>query len=79
MLLKNLNLTKIKIDIPHGARAGPVLKAYQKADVDAVWAASTWAKKIAAKKTRAGLTDFDRFRVKVLKQRKARIIKKASK
>merc|ERR550519_450606 len=36
MLLKNLNLTQIKVDIPHGAKAGPLLKAYNKAGVDAV-------------------------------------------
>merc|ERR1711900_24575 len=77
MLLKNLNMTSIKIKLPHGAGAAAVVKAYNSADVDATWAATGWAKRLHAKKTRSGLTDFERFKVKVLKQRKVRLIKKA--
>merc|ERR1712096_559734 len=77
MLVKNLNLTAIKIKIPHGAKAAALVKAYNEAGVDTVWAETAWAKRLEAKKVRQGLTDFDRFKVKVLKQRRARILKKA--
>merc|ERR1712142_729325 len=76
MQLDNLNLTDIKVSIPHGARSGALQKAYAAAEVDTKWGQTAWAKRLQAKKTRADLTDFQRFKVKVLKQRKARIIKK---
>ena len=77
--LQNLNLTDIKIDIPHGARGGAVTKAYNEADVNGTWEKSAWAKKLKQKEVRRGLSDFDRFKVKVLKQRKVRILKAAKK
>merc|ERR1712168_238471 len=79
MQIDNLNLTDIKINMPHGAKAGALLKAYKAADVDTKWGATSWAKRLEAKKVRKGLTDFERFKVKCLKQRKNRLIKKASK
>eukprot|EP00794_Sanderia_malayensis_P018754 gene18751-20645_t len=75
--LKHLNLTDIKIDIPHGARTGTVRKAYDKADVNANWAKTSWAQRIDRKEKRANMSDFDRFKVKVAKQRKNRILKTA--
>lgn len=36
-------------------------KAWAAADIAGKWAASAWAKKIAAQQTKAGLTDFQRF------------------
>merc|ERR1711881_9820 len=77
MLVKNLNLTHIKINLPHGAKSGPLLKAYNEAGVEAAWAETAWAKRLEAKKARKNLTDFDRFKVKILKQRRTRLIKKA--
>ena len=77
--LQDINLTSLKIAIPHGARGGAVKRAYEKADIDAAWAKTAWAKKLAVKKRRAELTDFERFKVKVIKQQKARLIKKAKK
>ena len=70
-----MNLTDIKINIPHGARGGTVKKAYDEADVNAAWEKSAWAKKLKQKEVRKGLSDFDRFKVKVFKQRKVRILK----
>jgi large subunit ribosomal protein L14e len=34
----------------------------------AQWEGSSWAKKLSAKNKRAGLSDFDRFKVMVAKQ-----------
>ena len=42
----------------------------------AKWEGSSWAKKQAAKKTRASLNDFDRFKVMVARKQKSSIIAK---
>merc|ERR1711864_60143 len=77
MRLQDLNLTDLKISIPHGARGGAVRRAYVKADIDATFAKTAWSKKLEMKKRRAELTDFERFKVKLVKQQKTRLIKKA--
>jgi large subunit ribosomal protein L14e len=54
-----------------------VSKKWAAADIDAKWAATSWAKKIAAKNRRAALTDFERFQVLVLKKQRRYAVKKA--
>merc|ERR1712142_1315591 len=46
-------------------------------DLKKAFAKTAWSKKLEAKKRRAQLNDFDRFKVKIVKQQKARLIKKA--
>merc|ERR1712071_8872 len=75
--LKHLNLTDIGFSVPHGARAGTVRKAYEKEDVNAQWEKTAWAQKLARKVKRSAMNDFDRFKLKVAKQRKSRIVKAA--
>merc|ERR1711864_40860 len=77
MRLQDLNLTDLKISIPHGARGGALRKAYEKANIDVAFAKTAWSKKLEMKKRRAELNDFDRFKVKLVKQQKTRLIKKA--
>ncbi|PUU76357.1 ribosomal protein L14-domain-containing protein [Tuber borchii] len=79
--LKNVTLTPIVIEnLPRGARNGVVNKLWEKSAVDTKWAESSWAKKIASKETRRSLSDFDRFRVLVLrKQRRFEVRKAAAK
>merc|ERR1711937_1112027 len=72
--MNNIQLTKFKIEFMHGARSATVKKAWAAADVDARWAATNWAQKIAKKNTRANLSDFDRFKVMKLKQQRRHII-----
>ena len=50
------------------ARQKYVRKAWEKADINAKWAATRWAKKIEAREKKAKMTDFDRY--KVMKARK---------
>jgi large subunit ribosomal protein L14e len=50
----------------HGAQEGDIL---------AKWESTSWAKKLAAKKTRANLGDFDRFKVMVARKSKAAAVK----
>ncbi len=66
---KHISLTDLKVKVPHGARSGAVLKAWTKADVTAKWEATSWAKKLSARVQRAKLNDFERFVVKVTKQK----------
>merc|ERR1712244_196022 len=72
--MNNIQLTKFKIEFMHGARSATVKKAWAAADVDAKWAATNWAQKIAKKNTRANLSDFGRFKVMKLKQQRRHII-----
>ena len=76
MTYRCMALTDIKIDIARGALTGDVKSAWSEADVDGKWEASSWAKKIAAKKRRTTLTDFERFKVMVAKKQRSRAIKK---
>lgn len=76
--LTHVSLTAITIPtLPRGARSGTVAKVWEKAGVDAKWAESAAAKKIASKESRWGLSDFDRFKVMVLKKQRRFEIKKA--
>ena len=51
-------------------------KAWAEGDIKAKWDASSWAKKLAAQKTRASTNDFGRFRAMLLKKKKSKMIKK---
>merc|ERR1711944_7832 len=78
--LNRIQLTKFKVDgMLHGARTKNVNKCWEASNIDAQWKESAWAKKIAKKATRAGLNDFQRFKVMKLKQQRARIVNRAVK
>merc|ERR1712097_53525 len=59
---KRLSLTDIKVDIGRGSKAKSVDAAWGAADVDGKWAATSWGKKLAARKAKASANDFDRFK-----------------
>merc|ERR1711981_364884 len=67
---KRLSLTDIKIDIGRGAKAKTVDAKYAEADVNAQWAATSWGKKLAARKAKASANDFDRFKSMVAHKKK---------
>jgi large subunit ribosomal protein L14e len=46
----------------------------QSQNILGAWNATSWAKKMASKKTRASLSDFDRFKVMIAKKQKSKII-----
>lgn len=87
---KNIALTDIVIEIPrydhfyrlivqssHAARAPrqkTLAKAFTAADVQGKWEKTSWAKKRAARASRANLTDFDRFKVMVAKKKRNVVI-----
>ena len=68
-------LTDFKLKISHSAREKQVRKAYEEANINTKWEQTSWARRIARKARRAQLTDFDRFKLKVLRQRKNNIVK----
>ncbi|XP_057291838.1 60S ribosomal protein L14-like [Hydractinia symbiolongicarpus] len=75
MRFQDLNLTDLKINIPHGARGGAIRKQYVKEEIDAKWEKTSWAKKLKARTAKRNLNDFGRFKAKVEKQRRNRKIK----
>jgi len=72
--LKDLHLTKYKIPIRVGQRTKKVQIAYDEAKINDAWTNSTWAQKLQKRKIRAGLNDFERFKVSRVKQLRNRII-----
>ena len=72
-----MNITDIAVKIPNGARGGAIRKQYVKDDLDAQWAKTAWAEKIASREEKRNLSDFGRFKAKVAKQQRARKVKAA--
>lgn len=68
MSLSNLTLTRFKIKIPHSARDRTVRKAFTKEEIKKKWFETSLAKRIALRERREKLTDFERFKIKCLKQ-----------
>lgn len=74
---KRLSLTDLTVAIPRQPREATLKKALAKAETLEKWGNTTWAKKIAAKKTRASLSDFDRFKSMIARKQKSALIKKS--
>lgn len=66
---KHLSLTDLKIKVPRSAHSGVIKKTFISEEVSEKWEKTSWAKKLATRKKRASLTDFDRFKLKLAKQR----------
>lgn len=73
---RRLSLTDFKIDIPRNASFPEMKKAFEEADIAGKWEATSWARKLASKRRRASLSDFDRFKVMVLRKKRAAALKK---
>ncbi|CDK24076.1 unnamed protein product [Kuraishia capsulata CBS 1993] len=76
--LARVTLTPLVLEgLPRGSKTATVNKKWAAAEIDSKWAATSWAKKIAQRKRRSTLTDFERFQVLVLKKQKRYAVKKA--
>ena len=73
---KRLALTDLTVKVPRQAREATLKKALAAEGTVAKWNGTTWAKKIANKKTRAELSDFDRFKTMIARKQKSSLIKK---
>jgi large subunit ribosomal protein L14e len=72
---KHLRLTNIKVEIQRQPREKMLKAAWAKADVLAKWKSSAAGQKIANRNLRQNLSDFDRFKVMVLRKQKAKLLK----
>ncbi|CED82922.1 ribosomal protein [Phaffia rhodozyma] len=75
---KNLILTPYVLkSLPRAAGPTAVKKAFEASGVADKWAASAWAKKLAAKAKKAESTDFERFELMILKKTRRDQLNKA--
>jgi large subunit ribosomal protein L14e len=68
--IQRVSLTDFKLDIHRGIHRDALIKAIESSKFEENWAATGWARLISKRIKRAQLTDFDRFKVKVLKQKR---------
>ncbi|XP_033216532.1 60S ribosomal protein L14 [Belonocnema kinseyi] len=66
--LADLHLTKFRLRFPRTGSTKVVRKAWADAQIDEQWGNTMWARKAEAKKKRAALSDFDRFKLRKAKQ-----------
>lgn len=71
-----VSLTDLTVKIQRNARQKTLIKAWTEGDIQAKWDNTSWARKLANRKKRANLSDFDRFKVMVAKKQKSAIIAK---
>ena len=69
--LRRVTLTDYKINIKRGAKREEVFKAIDEYKLEEKFKNSTYSKKCELRQKRANLTDFDRFKVMRLRQKRA--------
>ncbi|XP_055690572.1 60S ribosomal protein L14 [Lutzomyia longipalpis] len=72
--LNNLHLTKFVLKFPFTSPTRVIRKAWLAADVNAKWAETCWAKKAKAQEKRSNLNDYDRFKLRVAKRSRNRML-----
>uniref|UniRef100_A0A1I8IB88 Large ribosomal subunit protein eL14 n=2 Tax=Macrostomum lignano TaxID=282301 RepID=A0A1I8IB88_9PLAT len=72
--MKRLHLTGFHLPLPHSSRTAVVRRKWLAANLDERWTGTSWAKKLEARRLRASMTDFDRFRCARAKQIRNRIV-----
>ncbi|CAI9107603.1 OLC1v1006995C1 [Oldenlandia corymbosa var. corymbosa] len=72
---KRLTLTDFKLDIKRCPSKKDLLSAMDAADVINKFNNSSWGRKLLVQKKRAGLNDFDRFRIMLAKIKKAGVVR----
>ena len=77
--LRRVTLTDYKLDIKRGAKTAEVYKAIDDYKLEEKFKKSTYAKKQEQRCKRANLTDFDRFKVMRLRQKRSVLRHKATK
>lgn len=68
MRLNEVHLTKFRLRFPYTAPTRIVRKAWESGKIDELWKKTMWARKVEAKKKRAALSDFDRFKLRKARQ-----------
>jgi large subunit ribosomal protein L14e len=71
---RRMELTNFVVKVPRTIGSKSLKKAIEKDGFDKKWAESKYAKKIDISKKRAALTDFDRFKLMLVKKQKRKIV-----
>merc|ERR1719265_1181872 len=69
MPVKRLSLTDFKCKLSKGVREKALKKALADEEIMKKWDATKWAAKLKARKVRAEMTDFDRFKLYAAKKK----------
>eukprot|EP00032_Breviata_anathema_P000330 JZ548893.1.p2 GENE.JZ548893.1~~JZ548893.1.p2 ORF type:complete len:134 (+),score=50.49 JZ548893.1:24-425(+) len=77
--VKQFNLTDLACEHPLDCRDKIALAAWKKANIDEAWNKTEWARKIARRKLRASLNDFDRFKVMLLRKERSYLLRHVNK
>uniref|UniRef100_A0A7S3IV46 Large ribosomal subunit protein eL14 domain-containing protein n=1 Tax=Strombidium inclinatum TaxID=197538 RepID=A0A7S3IV46_9SPIT len=77
--LKRLTLTRMKLPVLRGAKTGTLVKAAKAFDLDKKWKDTKANQKMERFNKRKETTDFDRFKVMVLRRQKSYEAKKLAK
>eukprot|EP01017_Pseudomicrothorax_dubius_P001041 TRINITY_DN0_c3345_g1_i2.p1 TRINITY_DN0_c3345_g1~~TRINITY_DN0_c3345_g1_i2.p1 ORF type:complete len:152 (+),score=50.91 TRINITY_DN0_c3345_g1_i2:50-505(+) len=70
---RRVALTKFRLSISRGISSARLQKHIEKFELNKKWAETSTAKRIALRKKRALLSDFDRFKVQLLRQKFSRL------
>ena len=73
---KRLSLTDITIEIPRMPKNKVLKKAVEDGEVHSKWENSAWGRKLAVRTKRAGLNDFDRFKVMVARIKRSSVVRR---
>ncbi len=73
---KRCTLTDLLVKIPRNVGTTYLQKAIKDQNLVGKWNKTTWAKKLVTRQVRANLTDFDRFKLSVVKKQRRNIIGK---
>ena len=74
LTFRRLQLTPYKLPITRSVSTKNLLKVIEKEKFSEEWKKSPWAKKQAIRKARADMSDFDRYKLKVAKQTRRKIV-----
>jgi ribosomal protein L14E/L6E/L27E len=77
--LKRVQLTDILIPMRRNPRVNTFQKAWTNARVQELWDRTAWGQRVAARKRKAEMNDFDRFKVLVAKQKRSKLIREKRK
>ena len=74
MAFKNMQLTSLRMKMPMKAGERFVSNKWKTEEIDKKWSETKWYKGLAAKNTKRNLTDFERYQVMRIKQKRNRLI-----
>merc|ERR1711976_621891 len=77
MSVSRLTLSEFVIEVPRGVKRAALIKAINEFGLEKKWGQTSWARQLNRRARRAQLTDFDRFKVMGLRQKRRLLQNKA--